>query len=40
MQAMMQLDQAKTRAKSSNTLALEVEKEKDAAEKAVEKLKR
>ncbi len=37
---MMQLDQAKTRAKTSNKRALEVEEEKDAAEKAVEKLKR
>jgi hypothetical protein len=40
LQEMMQLEQAKTRAKAANKLALEVEKEKDAAEKAVEKLKR
>jgi len=36
----MQLEQAKTRAKTANRLALEAEKEKDAAEKAVEELKR
>ena len=40
LQAMMQLEQAKTRAKTANRLALEAEKEKDAAEKAVEELKR
>jgi hypothetical protein len=40
LQAMMQLEQAKTRAKTANRLVLEVEKEKDAAEKAVEELKR
>ncbi len=36
----MQLEQAKTRAKAANKVALEAEKEKDAAEKAVEELKR
>ena len=36
LQAMMQLEQAKTRAKAANKLALEAEKEKDAAEQAVE----
>ena len=40
LQVMMQLEQAKTRAKTANRLALEAEKEKDAAEKAVEELKR
>ena len=40
LQAMMQLEQDKTRAKAANNLALEEEKEKDAAEKAVEELKR
>ena len=40
LQAMMQLEQAKTRAKAANKLALEAEKEKDAAEQAVEELKR
>jgi hypothetical protein len=40
LQAMMKLEQANTRAKTANTLALETEKEKDAAEKAVEELKR
>ena len=39
-QAMMQLEQAKTRAKAANNVALEAEKEKDAAEKAVDELKR
>ncbi len=37
---MMKLEQAKTRAKTVNKVALEEEKEKDAAEKAVEDLKR
>ena len=32
----MQLEQAKTRATAANKLALEAEKEKDAAEQAVE----
>ena len=40
LQAMMQLEQAKTRAKTGNKIALETEKEKDTAEKAVEELKR
>ena len=40
LQVMMQLEQAKTRAKTANKFALEAEKEKDAAEKAVEELKR
>ena len=40
LQAMMQLEQAKTHAKAANKVALEAEKEKDAAEKAVEELKR
>ncbi len=40
LQAMMQLRQAKSRAEATNKLALEAEKEKDAAEKAVEELKR
>ncbi len=40
LEAMIQLEQAKTRAKAENELALEAEKEKDAAEKAVEELKR
>jgi hypothetical protein len=40
LQAMMQLRQAKSRAEAENKLALEVEKERDAAEKAVEELKR
>ena len=35
LQAMMQLEQAKTRAKAANKLALEAEKEKDAAEKVI-----
>ncbi len=39
LQAMMQLEQAKTRAKAANKLALEAEKKKDAAEQAVEELK-
>jgi hypothetical protein len=37
---MMQLQQAKSRAEAANKLALEAEKERDAAEKAVEELKR
>ena len=40
LQAMMQLEQAKTRAKATNKLALEAEKDKDDDEKAVEELKR
>ncbi len=40
LQAMMQLEQAKSRAETANKLALEAEKERDAAEKAVEELKR
>ena len=36
----MKLEQAKARAKTANKLALEAEKESDAAEKAVEELKR
>ena len=40
LQAMMQLRQAKSRAEAANKLALEAEKERDAAEKAVEELKR
>ena len=35
LQAMMKLEQAKARAKTANKVALEAEKEKDAAEKAV-----
>jgi hypothetical protein len=37
---MMQLRQAESRAEAANKLALEAEKERDAAEKAVEELKR
>jgi hypothetical protein len=37
---MMQLEQAKSCAEAVNKLALEAEKERDAAEKAVEELKR
>ncbi len=37
---MMQLRQAKSRAEAANKLVLEAEKERDAAEKAVEELKR
>ncbi len=37
---MMKLEQAKARAKTANKVALEEEKEKDVAEKAVEELKR
>ena len=40
LQAMMKLEQAKAHAKTANKVALEAEKEKDAAEKAVEELKR
>jgi hypothetical protein len=40
LQAMMQLEQAKSRAEAANKLALEALKERDAAEKAVEELKR
>ena len=40
LQAMMKLEQAKARAKTANKVALEAQKEKDAAEKAVEELKR
>ena len=36
----MQLEQAKTRAKTTNKVALEAEKEKGVPEKAVEELKR
>jgi hypothetical protein len=36
----MKIDQAKARAKTANKIALEVEKEEDVAEKAVEELKR
>ncbi len=38
LQAMMQLQQAKSRAEAANKLALESEKERDTAEKAVEEL--
>ena len=37
---MMKLEQAKARARTANKVALEEEKEKDAAEKAVEELKK
>jgi hypothetical protein len=40
LQSMMKLEQANARAKTANKVALESEKEKDAAEKAVEELKR
>jgi hypothetical protein len=40
LQAMMKFEQANARAKTANKVALEAEKEKDAAEKAVEELKR
>jgi hypothetical protein len=40
LQAMMKLEQATARAKTANKVALEAEKEKDAAEKAVAELKR
>jgi hypothetical protein len=36
----VKLEQAKARAKTTNKVAMEAEKEKDAAEKAVEELKR
>ena len=39
LQTMMQLDQAKSHAKTSNKVALESEKEKDTPEKSVEQLK-
>jgi hypothetical protein len=39
LQAMMQLEEANTPSKTANKLVLEVEKEKDTAEKAVEELK-
>ncbi len=39
LQAMMKLEQAKSRAEAANKLALETEKERDAPEKAVEELK-
>ena len=38
LQAMMQLEQAKTRAKAANKIALHAEKEKDAAEQEVQML--
>ena len=40
LQAMIQVEQVKTRAKTANKLVLEAEKENHAAEKAVEELKR
>jgi hypothetical protein len=40
LQAMMKLEQANARATTANKVVLEAEKEKDAAEKAVEELKR
>jgi hypothetical protein len=40
LQAMMKLEQANARAKTANKVALETEKEKDAADKTVEELKR
>jgi hypothetical protein len=40
LQAMMKLEQAKARAKTANKVALKAEKERDAADKAVEELKR
>jgi hypothetical protein len=36
--AMVQLEQARTRAKATNKLALDAEKEKDAAEQEVQRL--
>jgi hypothetical protein len=39
LQTMMKLHQTKSRAEVANKLALEAEKERDAAEKAVEELK-
>jgi hypothetical protein len=38
LQAMMQLEQAKTRAKAANRVAMDAEKEKDAAEQEVQRL--
>ena len=38
LEAMVQLEQARTCAKAANKLALDAEKEKDAAEEAVEEL--
>jgi hypothetical protein len=38
LQAMVQLEQAKTRAKAANKVALDAEKEKDAAEQEVQRL--
>jgi hypothetical protein len=40
LQTMMQLRQAKSRTETANKLALEAEKERNAAEKAVKELKR
>jgi hypothetical protein len=40
LQAMMQLQQAKSRTEVANKLSLETEKEKDSAQKVVEELKR
>ena len=40
LKAMMKLEEAKTRTKTSNKVALEVEQEKDDDEKTVEELKR
>jgi hypothetical protein len=40
LQAVMKFEQANARAKTANKVALEAEKEKDAAEEAVEELKR
>jgi hypothetical protein len=40
LRAMMKLEQAKARAKTANKVALEAEKERDAAETAMEELKR
>jgi len=40
LQTIIQLQQAKSGAESANKLPLEVEKERDTAEKAVEELKR
>ena len=40
LQAMMKLEQANARAKTTNKVSLETEKEKDADEKTVEELKR
>ncbi len=38
LQAMMQLEQAKTRAKTTNKVVLDTEKEKDAAEQEVQRM--